>query len=777
MSFTKEIVNFSGLSNSDIKTKLAELNIPLTTEEALKIQNNMLGRAPSLAELILFSIQGSEHCSYKSSRNHLKQFTTESPDVVLGAKEDAGVVSIATDNDGHRWCIVMSHESHNHPSQIVPYEGAATGVGGNVRDVLCMGAEVIACTDSFRFGDIKNNKTKWIHDGVVAGIAGYGNPLGIPNVGGDLYYHEGYNENCLVTLVTLGIVREDHIIHSYAPNNADGYDLILIGKPTDNSGFGGASFASLELEEEKKEQNKGAVQEPNAFLERHLLKSSYALFGILKEKGLIENIGFKDLGAGGVACASVELAETSGYGAEVWMDKIHIGMDNLHPSVYLCSETQERFMWVCPPEITPLILDHYNKVFDLPGVSTGARASVIGKIRNDGQYIVHSGDEEIVNAKAKEVTEGFLYDRPFEAWETNFVEPNLPEPTDYNQVLLDILSHENMASREPIFEQYDKQVQGRIHTETGLADSGVMVPFNSEKYPEEIRNVGLALSTDHNPRHGLISPYWGGVNAVVESMRNVAAVGATPHALSDCLCFGNPEKPHQMWEFVESVRGVADACHAITLKDSPNDATPIIAGNVSFYNESKGGAIPPSPIVSCLGRLKDLNKTVPAHFQKTDSVLLMIGERKNELGGSVYYSLYDELGANVPKPNLEEVKNQIFALTDCIDDELILSCHDISDGGIASAIAEMAFGNSIGCNVKINSDLSLDKILFSETGGFLLVVAPDRVNAVTFVFSKYGVDVFQIGSTGGNSIQINGVVDLSVNEANEAWTNGLREKL
>ena len=226
----------------------------------------------------MFSIQGSEHCSYKSSRTHLKQFVTEGPDVVLGAKEDAGVIAITKDASGNRWCIVMSHESHNHPSQIVPYEGAATGVGGNVRDVMCMGAEVIACTDSFRFGNINSSKTKWIHDGVVSGIAGYGNPLGIPNIGGDIYYHDGYGENCLVTLVTLGIVREDHIIHSYAPKNADNYDLILIGKPTDNSGFGGASFASLELEEEKKEQNKGAVQEPNAFLERHLLKSTYALF-------------------------------------------------------------------------------------------------------------------------------------------------------------------------------------------------------------------------------------------------------------------------------------------------------------------------------------------------------------------------------------------------------------------------------------------------------------------------------------------------------------------
>jgi len=777
MAFTKEIVDLAGLSDDAIKTKLVELNIPLTTEEALKIQNDMLGRAPSLAELILFSIQGSEHCSYKSSRNHLKQFTTEGPDVVLGAKEDAGVVAVATDNEGHRWCIVMSHESHNHPSQIVPYEGAATGVGGNVRDVLCMGAEVIAVTDSFRFGSIKNNKTKWIHDGVVAGVAGYGNPLGIPNIGGDLYYHDGYNENCLVTLVSLGIVIEDDIIHSYAPKNADGYDLILLGKPTDNSGFGGASFASLELEEEKKEQNKGAVQEPNAFLERHLLKSSYALFDILKEKGLINNIGFKDLGAGGVACASVELAETSGYGAEVWMNKIHIGMDGLHPSVYLCSETQERFMWVCSPEITPLILDHYNTVFDLPGVSTGARASVVGKIRNDGQYIVHNGDEEIVNATAKEVTEGFLYDRPYEARENNFVEPNLPEPTNYNQVLLDILSHENMASREPIFEQYDKQVQSRIHTETGLADAGVMAPFNSEKYPEEIRNVGIALSTDHNPRYGLIDPYWGGINAVVESMRNVASVGATPHALSDCLCFGNPEKPHQMWEFVESVRGVADACHAITLKDNPNHATPIIAGNVSFYNESKSGAIPPSPILSCLGRFKDVNKAVPGHFQKLDSVVLMIGERKNELGGSVYYSLYDEMGANVPKPNLEEVKNQIFALTDCIDDGLVLSCHDISDGGVASTLAEMTFGNDIGCDINIDSNLLNEKLLWSETGGFILEISLENIDGIKTIFSHVELDVYEIGKTIGNLIQINNVVGLTVNKAKEAWTNGLREKL
>ena len=777
MAFTKEIVDFAGLSDLNIKKKLAELKIPLTTEEALKIQNDMLGRPPSLAELILFSIQGSEHCSYKSSRNHLKQFITEGPDVVLGAKEDAGVVSIVTDNKNKRWCIVMSHESHNHPSQIVPYEGAATGVGGNVRDVLCMGAEVIAVTDSFRFGNIKKNKTKWIYDGVVSGVAGYGNPLGIPNIGGDLYFHDGYNENCLVTLVTLGIVREDHIIHSYAPKNANGYDLILIGKPTDNSGFGGASFASLELEEEKKEQNKGAVQEPNAFLERHLLKSSYSLFKKLQNLNLIEDVGFKDLGAGGVACASVELAETSGYGSEVWMDKIHIGMKNLHPSVYLCSETQERFMWVCSPQVTPIIIDHYNNTFDLPSVSHGARASVNGKIRDDGQYIVHNGKEEIVNAPASEVTKGFLYDRLTEPIKKDPKEPLLSEPSDYNSVLLKLLSHENISSREPLFEQYDKQVQGRVILETGLADSGVVAPFNSENYPEEIRETGIALSTDHNPRYGLIDPYWGGVNATVEAMRNVAAVGATPHALSDCLCFGNPEKPNQMWEFVESVRGISDACKAISLKHSPSDPTPIIAGNVSFYNESKNGSIPPSPIISCLGRLKDVNKAISMSFQKNKSNIFMLGKRQDECGGSVYYSLYDEIGKKIPKPNLNLVKKEIFALTDCIDNELLLSCHDISDGGISTAIAEMTFRNNIGCELIIPGDIRTDKILFSETGGFILEVSTNNVEKLNAIFSNFDLEIYNIGTTGGDLIQINKVINLKVKRAKNSWMNGLREKL
>jgi len=778
MAFTNEIVDFSNLGRDEIRKQLQELNIPLTVDEALKIQNDMLGRAPSLAELVLFSIEGSEHCSYKSSRPHLKQFITKGPDVILGAKEDAGVVAVAKDNSGKRYCVVISHESHNHPSQIVPYEGAATGIGGNVRDVNCMGAEVVALADGLRFGDIRSSKTLWIHEGVVDGIGGYGNPLGIPNIGGDLYYDEGYNDNCLVTIVTLGIVREDQILHSYAPKNADGYDIILVGKPTDNSGFGGASFASLELEEDKKDQNKGAVQEPNAFLERHLLKASYALFKSLKEKELIDKVGFKDLGAGGVACASVELADTAGYGAEVWLDKVHTSMDGLHPSVTLCSETQERFMWVVPQDVTPMILSHYNEVFDLPGVSSQAQARVVGKIKDKDQYIVHYDGEEIVNAPAPQVTQGFLYNRPFTEPHKDLREPDLPEPTDHNDILLRLLAHENIASREAVYETYDKQVQGRTRVESGRADSGVITPFNSSDFPEEIRKVGLALSTDHNPRYGKIDPYWAAVNAVAESMRNVAAVGATPVAMTDCLCFGNPEKPEQMWEFVEAARGVAEACKNIHLKEHPQEITPIVAGNVSFYNETANGSIPASPIISCTGKINNADLALTSDFKQTDSTIILIGGRKDECGGSVYYSLFNELGKNLPKPDFAEIETQNFSVVDIINNSLALAVHDISEGGVAVALAEMSFKNSIGFDVTVNTDMRLDKTLYSETGGFILEVPDDNLLEVEKILSEHSCEYYKIGKTNSSKkININNTISIDVKTVKNAWENGLRDKL
>ncbi|MBI4273043.1 phosphoribosylformylglycinamidine synthase subunit PurL [Candidatus Uhrbacteria bacterium] len=802
-----ETLDFSKLSPDGIKAILQKYRISLTPEEALKIQNEILKRPPTVSECILWSIQGSEHCSYKSSRKYLKQFITDGPNVILGPSEDAGIVEVARDNDGHRYGIVMSHESHNHPSQVVPYEGAATGIGGNVRDVSCMGAKVIANADPLRFGDINEVKSRWIHEGVVAGIAGYGNPIGVPVLAGDTYYDNTYSENCLVNVATLGVVRDDEIIHSKAPKNADGYDLILVGKATDNSGFGGAAFASGELDEAKKELNKGAVQEPNAFLKRHLLKSSYTLFKILKEKKLIDKVGLKDLGAGGIACAAVEIAESGGYGAEVNLDLVPISIEGLNPAVILCSETQERYLWACHPDVTPLILQHYNITFDLPGIASRAQATKIGKIHNDGQFIVTYKGEKIVDARACDVTQGLQYDREVRKPERTFSEPSLPEliyhsdtpaggeesrgvhrsnygiprsiqDDTYLDIFLRILSHENIASREPIYEKYDKQVQGLTVIEPGEADAGVMQPFKDLEYPPEIRQIGIALSVDHNPGYCKIDPYQGGVNAVLEAARNVAATGAYPIAFTDCLNFGNPEKPEQMWEFVEGTRGVADAAKALKLKNHPDSPVPIISGNVSLYNESKGKPIAPSPVIACLGAMDDVSKAITMSFKKSDSLLFMIGERKDECGGSVYYSLFGELGKNVPIQDPQMTLHQIRALTEAISEGLVLSSHDISGGGIAVTLVEMAFGNEIGFRVTIPDTERFDILLWSETPGFVIEIDPLNETRVRDIFTKNDVSLFHIGSTTTEPLFIyNDKFSLELQEAKRAWKEGLRKKL
>ena len=771
---TQRFFDLSAMTDTEVKACMAEYQIGLTVGEARKLQETILGRAPSLAELILFGIEGSEHCSYKSSRPYLKQFTTEGPEVILGAKEDAGVVRVARDAEGNGYAIVMSHESHNHPSQLVPYEGAATGVGGNVRDVCCMGARVVALADDLRFGKIDDPRTKWLYEGVVSGIAGYGNPIGVPNLGGGLQFDPGYQDNCLVTVVTLGTVREDAIVHSYAPENADGYDLILVGKPTDNSGFGGASFASFELDDEKKEMNKGAVQEPNAFLGRHMIKASHELFKRLREIDALHRVGFKDLGAGGIACASVELADTGGYGAIIDIERIHVADRGLPPHVILCAETQERYMWVSPPDLTPLILEHYNETFALPIVSRGAAASVIGHITKEHDYIVRAGGETLGHAPAYEVTRGFLYHRELGSLPPTPIEPTLTEIGDPSAVLLRILSHENVASREPIYETYDKQVQGFTVVDAGDADSGVMRPFDDPEFPEEIRQVGITLTTDRNPRQNRIDPYQGAVNAVVEAYCNTIAAGATPIALSDCLCYGNPEKPAQMRLFAEGCRGVAESSASLEV--------PVIAGNVSLYNEAGTGSIPPSPMIAILGRLERADTALTPGFKQVGSDLLMLGDRKAELGGSIYYSLFGETGASIPQPDLDLVRSWGRFLTTCAAEGLLLSCHDISEGGIAAAIAEMAILSSgperIGCHAVIPGDLSPERLFFSESFGFVLECDPRFTERVTNAAKECGIMPVRIGKTAATgTITLNGQLSVSVGQACDAWHNGLRSRL
>ena len=768
------IFDFSTLTDDEIAAILSKNNIPLSVEETKKVQNEFLKRSPTLAELILFSIQGSEHSSYKSSKEHIKHFVTDGPDVILGAKDDAGIVSIATDSKNNRYGLVLSHESHNHPSQIVPYEGAATGVGGNVRDVCCMGAEVVAIGDGLRFGNIANNKTKWIHDGVVSGIAGYGNPLGIPNICGDLYYDDGYNDNCLVTVVAAGIVREKDVIRSRAPKNSEGYDLILIGKPTDNSGFGGASFASLELEEEKEQQNKGAVQEPNAFLERHILKSTYELFKYFQKHNMVGQVGFKDLGAGGVACASIELADAAGMGAEIWVDEIHASMPNLPSHVTLCSETQERFMWVCNPKVTPIILDHYNKKFDLPNVSLLAQAKVIGKIIKDSHYTVYANNKKIVDGPIKKINEGFVYRRPLKSIKTVKKNSPLPAIKNYNDTIVSLLKNENIASRVSVYECYDKNVQGRVVLERGTSEAGVVAAFNNS-FPQEIRGVGFSAALAHNPKIGKINPYLTAQHAVLEATAKIVASGSTPVALTDCLCFGNPEKPEQMWQFAESCKAIKETCSKLHFENNTN--LPIVAGNVSFYNQSGKNAIPSSPMIGCFGKIKDVNLSIKNGLQSEESMLLLLGGFGNKMGGSMVVDLFGVENNDVCLFSVTEYSKMLNTLMELINNKAVLSSRVVTRGGLIIALSKMSFMNEVGILSTISEE-SFSEKLFNESLSIVVQINNGAVGAAQKTLETNNIPFDIIGiTTPEKTIKINDRVSLLIKDAKNIWENSLRKKL
>jgi phosphoribosylformylglycinamidine synthase len=469
------------------------------------------------------------------------------------------------------------------------------------------------------------------------------------------------------------------------------------------------------------------------------------------------------LGAGGIACASVELAEAGGYGADIFLDDVPVTDPTISPEVILCAETQERFMWVVPEELAPRILQHYNETFALPLVSYQACAKIVGRIRLDGQYVVHSKGQEIVNAKAEAITKGLFYNRPYQTKTKNLNEPTLATPTDFNELLLKLLAHPNIASRAPILETYDKQVQGRTLIEAGKADAGILQPFNSADYPAEIQHTGVMLSLDQNPSYNEIDAYWGAVNAVTESIRNVVAVGGTPLALTDCLCFGNPEKPEQMQEFVDAIRGINDVC-----KSYPHGTLPVIAAMYLFIMRLIIKLFHPVPMICCIGNVTDIRKVITRQLKSADSKLILIGERKDECGGSVYYDLYNELGANVPKPDLLQFANEIELMKEATDQQLILSAHDISDGGLAVALCEMTFGSGFGISINAISSLSFEKLLFSETGGFVLEVARDKIKDVQNLATSKNVYCAVIGdTTRQENIRIHNIIDVSVQAAKD----------
>ena len=773
-----------GLSDPQVQTSLRAAGIGMSVPEARTIAG-VLGRDPTLTELFCYDAMWSEHCSYKSSRATLKEFLpTDGPNVVMGPVEDSGIVAI-----DDKWCVVISHESHNHPSQILPNEGAATGIGGIVRDVNCMGATVVATADPLHFGNPygpKANKVRWVAEGVVDGIWQYGNALGVPNMGGDIVFNDSFDDNCLVNVVSIGIVRRDQIIRSRAPPLAGekGYDVILIGKPTDSSGLGGVTFASEALREEDEETNRGAVQIPDPFLKNVLFKANDDLFRLVREEGI--EIGFKDLGGGGFTCATSEMGSSGGFGMEINLDDMHKAAD-FPAEVLSIAETQERFLIVSPPELREKILKIYNEDWDLPNVYEGARASVVGKINTGDRFTVSYKGEMVCDVPIKHLTEGIRYNRLELPRTIRVSEPDAPaEPADYNDVLLRILRSPNIASREHVYRYYDTEVMGNAVIRPGEADAGLIAPVRGEKF-------GIALAVDSNPFYGRISPYWGGATAVAEAMRNVAAIGAVPSTLTDCLNYGNPEKPEAFWEFREGVKGLAESCNKLYLKGYEDQQQPvaIVSGNVSFYNESPDGSVDPSPVVACVGIMKDFSKAITMDLKKAGDKLFLIGPRFDELGGSEYYrTILGVTGANVPIVRFDLERNMIYAVIDAIDEGLLAAAHDISNGGLAASLCEMALTRPARFGMELDlesvqggdSGMRTDKLLFSESSGFVLEAKAGCEARLMELLKSYDLEPMQIGIvTSKRRIVMSRagkcVADLDLDGARIAWTSGLVEAM
>ncbi len=768
---------------SDIDTlqnALQSFGLKLKPEEAASIKEK-IGRVPTLAELFVFDIEWSEHCSYKSSKHLLKNYLpTDSRFVIQGPEEDAGIVYFTT-VDGERYGIVFAHESHNHPSQVLPFEGAATGIGGIVRDVDCMGASLIGIADPLRFGDPNGryaDRTKSICEGVVEGIWHYGNALGIPNLGGDVVFHEGYDDNCLVNVVAVGILKESEIIHSRVPSNGEGYDIILAGKPTDRSGFGGASFSSATLDQDAEEDNKGAVQIPDPFLKNVLLhyKANQQVRTRARELG--HTIGMKDLGAGGIACCASEIAASGGFGLEINLDDVHVEEEYLPPEVILCAETQERFIWAVPPEFSEEVLRVYNQDWDLPSICSGAGARVIGKVIKEQTMRVRHQGNMIVDLPIDFVVSGIRYERESKAPQSAFSEPDSLSVDNFNDVFLKMMSSPNRTSKEWIYRHYDTEVLGLSMIRRGEADASVITPIDGCR-------AGMALAVAGNPFYGEISPFDGAANAVAEVMRNVAAVGAQPRALTDCLNFGNPEVPEHFWQLEQGVQGLADAAsHLYDPNDLDRNPIAFVSGNVSLYNHSSTGkSIPPSPIVACVGVIEDAARAVTMEVKSPGNTIMLIGKRYDELGGSEFYRATGAgIGANVPKVRYEEERGIIYGTIAAINKGLVLSAHDISSGGLLTSAAEMLLTASpyqqTGMILdfrSIQSEFPVEKILFSESSGMLLEIDSAQVEAVCDVYKGYGIDSVLIGKTTNTpSLQVtasdgNQIIHIELEKLRQAW--------
>jgi phosphoribosylformylglycinamidine synthase len=720
----------------------------ITADEYQKIVK-ALGREPSYTELGVFSVMWSEHCSYKSSRHYLKNLPTEGPHVLQGPGENAGVVDI-----GGGLAVAFKIESHNHPSFIEPYQGAATGVGGILRDIFTMGARPIASLNSLRFGSIDHPRTRYLLAGVVAGIGGYGNCIGVPTVGGECYFDECYNANILVNAFTLGIVKKKQIFTGIA--KGVGNPVIYVGSKTGRDGIHGATMASESFSEEK-EQRRPTVQVGDPFTEKLLLEACLELM----EKDYI--IGIQDMGAAGLTSSSSEMAGRGGCGVELDLSAVPLRESGMTPYEILLSESQERMLLVAKQGSEDKIKKIFEK-WDLDAV-------VVGRVTDDQQFRALWHGEEVANIPIRALTkEAPVYQRPATrpAQQDQLQQLDLAtvkEPKDLGAALKQLLASPNLASKEWIYRQYDQYV--RTNTVIGPgADAAVVRVKGTAK--------GLALTVDGNSRYCYLDPYVGGVIAVAEAARNLACVGARPVGLTDCLNFGSPENPEVMWQFAQVIQGMRDACTTLNV--------PVVSGNVSFYNETDGTPIYPTPTIGMVGLIEKVERMMTPWFKAAGDMVVLLGRTREELGGSEYLKWVHGLTRGTP-PWIDLKLEQAVQLAclEAIDHNLLSSAHDVSDGGLAVALAECCIvhperplGVRIGTHEMIRGDASL----FSESQSRIVVsLKEEKVDRLKEIAARHSVPLQVIGAVGGNRFTIQPLVQLPVDELKTIWSTALAAKL
>jgi phosphoribosylformylglycinamidine synthase II len=723
-------------------------NVALRPDEIERIVER-LGRAPTDVELYAFDAQWSEHCSYKSSRPFLSRLPSSGPDVILGPGEDAGIVRLG-EHAGETYAIVVAHESHNHPSQVVPFEGAATGIGGIVRDVVCMGARVIGVADPLRFGrtEAPGSHQRYVARSVVDGIGAYGNAIGVPNIAGDVYFEEGFDDNCLVNVVALGILKESEIVHSAAPTGAAGWDLVLVGKATDESGFGGASFSSVTLDEADEDANKGAVQVPDPFLKNVLMRATYRVFEALRERGVVA--ACKDLGAGGLMGCSAELASAGGYGAEIDLDRVNVAVDGLPPYVAAIGEAQERLLWALPHEAAAEVLRIYNEEYSLPSISHNARASIVGRLTAEKRYVLRQSGETVMDVDVDVLTGKIVDDLPYVECIRHDAASLELQAVDVESIFPKILAHRDVCSREPLFRRYDWVVRGATVLPRGAADAGMLAPVPGSR-------LGVALAVAGNPRYGAIDPAYAAEAAVLEAVRRVIAVGARPVALTDCLNFGNSRNPEQYGALVSAVDGLARAARELGLA--------FVSGNVSLYNASAGGrSVPASAIVSCIGVTDDVGTAIMPGLKRPGSSILWVGSRELAAGGSVLADVL-EVHAPLPEISYDAERTAIDIVRRAMAMGVLLSCRAIADGGMLVALARLAFdaraaGRDIGAEFDFGNP-------FCEAGGFLCEVSDDSELNLT--------GILKIGETIARPQLIVNGSSFDISSLHEIWSRPLEE--